>query len=259
MMSLSRRPVHPGWYWLLAIGAATCALAAEDAPKPAQPETPKSDVKPKGDPQIPNLPGISIDRKNKVVDLEAKVILPLQADWLELLACMPKSREHESALSIVAKPSHVHGALLLIGLEPGSPGRSERIDDVLVYHPPKGPGVAVTIVFEKEGKQIEVPANEWVLEQKTKKPLADNVWLFVGSTTYEVDGKGVYVADVEGNIISLVNFGNEVLARDTKNRGGQGGGGGDTWGANSKVIPAVGTKVIVRLKPAPVRKEEEKK
>ena len=254
MMSLANRS-FAGLLSLLVILSA-CAVWAEDAPQP-----PKAGDKPAGkaEPEIPNLPGIAIDRKNKVVDLEAKVILPLQADWLELLACMPKSREHESALSIVAKPSHVHGALLLIGLTPGSPGRSERVGDELVYHPPKGPGVAVTLIFEKDGKKVEVPASDWVLEQKSRKPLPDNVWLFVGSSEYPVDGKSVYVADVEGNIISLVNFGNEVLARDTKNRGGQGGGGGDTWGANSKVIPPVGTKVTIRLKPVPQKKEEEKK
>lgn len=254
MMSLAHR-FRVGAVPLLVL-LSLCAAGAQDAPPPSAGEKPAAG---KAEPEIPNLPGIAIDRKNKVVDLEAKVILPLQADWLELLACMPKSREHESALSIVAKPSHVHGALLLIGLTPGSPGRSERVNDELVYHPPKGPGVAVTLLFEKDGKKVEVPASDWVVEQKSRKPLADNVWLFVGSTEYPVDGKSVYVADVEGNIISLVNFGNEVLARDTKNRGGQGGGGGDTWGANSKIIPPAGTKVTIRLRPVAEKKEEEKK
>lgn len=206
---------------------------------------------------LPQLPGVKADRKNKVVDIEGKIILPLQADWLELLACAPKSREHESIISLDAKPSHVHGALMLIGLKPGAPLRAERVGDEWKYHPPTGPKIAVTVLYEKEGKTIEVPVNEWILDQKTKKPLADNIWLFTGSKLYESDGKNIYIADIEGNILSLVNFGDEVLARYNDKRGGQGGGGGnDAWAANSKAIPPTGTKIILRLTPV---KEEEKK
>lgn len=230
---------------LISMVVAGSALLAAAAP---------GDDKVKGkEPEVPQLPGIHVDRKNKVVDVEGKIILPLNADWLELLACAPKSREHESIVRIEAKPSHIHGALLLIGLKPGAPGRAERVGCAWVYHAPKGAAVAVTIVYEKDGKQVEVAANEWIIEQKTKAKLPDNVWLFTGSTIYEVDGKGVYLADIEGNILSLVNFGNEVLARKTARRGGQ--EGGNTWGANAKEIPPIGTKVLVRLKAA---KEEGK-
>jgi len=126
------------------------------------------------------------------------------------------------------------------------------------YHAPHGPKVAVTVRYEKDGKTVEVGAHEWILDQKTKKPLADNIWLFTGSREHKLaDGASVYVADIEGNILSLVNFGDEVLSRVTDKRGGQeGGGGNDAWGANSKVIPATGTKIVLRLTAV---KEEEKK
>ena len=210
------------------------------------------------EPDLPQLPGVKADRKNKVVDIEGKIILPLQADWLELLACAPKSREHESIISLDAKPSHVHGALMLIGLKPGAPLRAERVnDEEWKFHPPTGPKIAVTVLYEKDGKTVEVAVNEWIVDQKTKKPLPDNIWLFTGSKLYEIDGKSVYIADIEGNILSLVNFGDEVLARFNDKRGGQGGGGGnDAWAANSKIIPPAGTKIILRLTPV---KEEEKK
>ncbi len=207
--------------------------------------------------ELPQLPGVKADRKNKIVEIEGKIILPLQADWLELLACAPKSREHESIISLDAKPSHVHGALMLIGLKPGSPLRAERVGDNWKFHPPTGPKVAVTIHYELKGKKYDVPANDWIVDQKTRKPLPDNIWLFTGSKMYEVDGKSIYIADIEGNILSLVNFQDEVLARMNDKRGGQeGGGGNEAWAANTKAIPPIGTKIILRLTPV---KEEEKK
>jgi hypothetical protein len=215
-------------------------------------DAPKGPVKEK--PEVPALPGITIDREKKIVELDGKIILPLQADWLELLACMPKSREHESIISLEAKPSHVHGALLLIGLKPGSPLRAERVNDVWKYHPPKGPKIAVTVIYEKEGKKVEVNASDWIVDQKTRKPLADSIWLFTGSKMHSVGGREIYVADVEGNILSLVNFGDEVLSRSTTDRGGQ-DGGGNAWAANTKLIPPTGTRIVVRLTPV---KEDDK-
>lgn len=219
-------------------------------------DAPKGPVREK--PEAPTLPGLTIDREKKIVELHGKIILPLQSEWLELLACMPKSREHESIISLEAKPSHVHGALLLIGLKAGSPLKAEKVDDVWKYHAPKGPKVAVTVIYEKDGKKIEVKANEWIVDQKTRKPLADNIWLFTGSRMHTVNGREIYVADVEGNILSLVNFGDEVLSRSTAERGGQ-DGGGNAWAANSKLIPPTGTKIIVRLTPVKEEEKEEKK
>ena len=242
---------------LLAIAALACAPvghAADDDAKASD----KND-KPNVEVDVPQLRGVTINRKEKYVDLAGEIILPLDTDWLELLACMPKSREHESIIKLVAKPSDVHGALLLIGLKPGSPFRAERQDDgTWKYFQPTGDEVVVTIRYtDKAGKEHEVAANEWIVEQQTGKKLPDNTWVFAGSKFYKVEGREIYAADVEGNIISLVNFTDEVLARKTNYRGGQDGGGGDTWGANEKAIPAVGTKITVRLRPA--KKEDDKK
>ena len=66
------------------------------------------------------LPGITVDRAARCIDIEA-VIVQRDAPWLELLACTKGSREHEAILSVTAKPSHIHLALIMLGLEPGAP------------------------------------------------------------------------------------------------------------------------------------------
>ncbi len=237
----------------------TCVLAllftstgvhsAEDQPaKPAPPDAEQP---------LPDLPHIKIDRKKRYVDLEGAVVLR-DADWIELLACMPRSRVHESLITVKAKPSHIHGAMLLAGYKPGNPWRAERIKDKWKYYPAKGELVRISILYkDKQGKTIQVAPSEWIIEAQTKKKLPDSHWMFTGSRMLNDRGKKIYAADIEGNLFTLVNFGDEVFARQTKLEGGQGGVGGDTWRANTKVIPPVGTKLILRIQPAKQPKKDE--
>ncbi len=235
--------------WLIAAGCAS----ASDGPAPAPSQTPAK-------PQAPKVPGVTLDRQARTLDIEAEVCLR-EGDWLELLACAKGTKEHEAVLAVHAKPSDVHLALLLIGLEPGSPIRVERKGDDITVHEPRGPRVGVWLRYEKDGAAVEVPAHEWIVNQKTKKPLEDNVWLFAGSRfemariptrplaedpdkqTFEE--KEVYSADYNGAIFSLVNFGDDVLTRRTKmdNRSDDA-----TWGVNTAAVPRLGTKVIIRVK-----------
>lgn len=203
-----------------------------------------------GEQALPELPHIKIDRKKRYVDLEGAVVLR-EADWIELLACMPRSRVHESLITVKAKPSHIHGAMLIAGYKPGNPWRAEKIKDTWKYYAAKGELVTISILYkDKKGKTIEVAPSDWIVETQTNKKLPDSNWMFTGSRVLNVQGKKLYAADLEGNLFTLVNFGDEVFARQTKLEGGQGGAGGDTWRANTKVIPPVGTKLILRIQPA---------
>ncbi len=212
---------------------------AETAPD-AAPNAPAEGEARKG------LKGIVIDREAGHVDLEAVVVLR-DGEWLELLACTPSTREHESILTVSAKPSDIHLALLLLGLEPGKPLMWEhKPDRSVTVVPPTGPQVAVTLIYEHEGKAKTVDANQWVVNQQTGKVLAGNRWLFVGSRFEEFEGKRIYMADPNGSVLSLVNFGDEVMTRDTevtKDNDDQ------AWNANTPVIPKVRTPVTIRLTP----------
>jgi biopolymer transport protein ExbD len=217
----------------LAAAVAT-AVSADDQVKPAP------------------LPHVRVDAANKTIDLDAKVVLR-EGDWIELLGCAPNTREHESIVTIAARPSHVHTALLLIGLEPGSPIQWKWINDDPHIIPPHGSRVAVWFVTrDGDGKEVEVPANQWIKNKARGATLPDNVWLFTGSKMLENDGRSFYQADIEGNIISVVNFGDEVLGLPTqvtdKNDKGN-------LTVNSPKVPKVGTPLVVRLRAAkPVKR-----
>jgi len=228
-------------------------------PDGAQEAKKEGDTKKK--PPIKRVP-IQVDREKRIVDVEAEVCLR-QGDWLELLACHKDTKEHESILAIKANPSEVHGALLLIGLKEGSPLRYKKVDGRNVLVPPQGDRIAISLVYKnKDGKEIEVPANEWVVNQKTKKPLKDNIWIFTGSffDKYKVPKKPGskefvikerYAADLNGTIISLVSFGDDVLSRNsdlTDKTDNQ------VWGVATKRVPPLRTKVLIRMRPAPKAK-----
>jgi len=192
------------------------------------------------------LPHINVDRAARLVDLDATVIGG-HTDWLELLACTPKSREHEAILTVPARPSHVHLALLMIGLEPGGPMSWRMEGEKIVTTPSHGPRVEVSIVLDTAGKETEVPAAQWIVNKHSGEPMADSVWLFTGSKIQEINGTTVYVADIDGAVLSLVNFGNDVLVKptDKTNMNDE-----EAWGVRAEAIPPAGTKVKIRLRPA---------
>lgn len=191
--------------------------------------------------------GLTINREQGTIDITGTVCLR-EAEFLEMLACTPDTREHESLIVLNTQPSTIHTALLLMGLEPGSPSRwvqDGEGPDVKML-PPRGPQVSVSILHEVDGEVTEVPANEWVKNQKTEEPMEDAVWVFAGSRVVEYEGRQIYVADSYGTALSLVNFGDDLLARKSE-MSDQNESHGQTWGANTQAIPDVGTEVVLRL------------
>ncbi len=211
---------------------------------------------------------IRIDAKNHWVEFDAKVCLR-DAPMLESLVCTPMTREHESILVSESKPSQIHLALLLLGLEPGAPRSIRWVGpekDQPVAVPAKGPEVELFFIFktkvktgepgaEKEvEKEVEMPANEWLIDAKTKKESVNDRWLFTGSRMIkDINGGMTYMADGEGNIASLVHFGDEVLAPHSKKTKENNSEGEDLI-CNTPKIPEVGTPIKVRIKPVKVEK-----
>ncbi|HTL30932.1 MAG TPA: YdjY domain-containing protein, partial [Tepidisphaeraceae bacterium] len=148
---------------------------------------------------VGKLPYIEVDAKKKQVRVECEalhVVAPL-----EFFCCVTGTNEHESVLRSKVKPSHLHLAMLMIGLEPGKPvSYSEATKK---WTPPHGPPVNITCEYEKNGKTMRVPAYKLMRDIKTKKEMSPLTWIFVGSRTME---DGVYAADATGYLVSIVNF-----------------------------------------------------
>jgi hypothetical protein len=198
------------------------------------------------------LKHVTVDREAGHVEVTAELIRR-EANWLELLATTPGSREHEALLTVKGKPSHVHLGLIMLGLEPGRPRelikKKDGEDVQWITKRPKGPPLGIWLIYERGGKTRKTPANRWIWNREAERPLESNRWLFTGSEIVKSHkGKRFYLADRSGSFISLVNFGDDVLVRDTTatNRSDQ-----EQWGANTKLLPANGATVTIRIKPLP--------
>lgn len=177
------------------------------APAPAPQEAPPPAIR------LPS--GIEVDRAAGEVRVPAFVAC--REGFLEQIACLAGTREHESLLVTETKPSDVHAALLLLGLEPGAPGSWTLDGDAVKVTPPRGPRVELAIAFEAGGTRREVPLASWV-RGADGRAFAGS-WVFSGSRFAKNPkswGEGEhYVADFSGSLAGLVTFGDETLAATT--------------------------------------------
>ena len=206
-----------------------------------------------------NLPGIKLNLKERCIDVNATVCL--HEGLLELVACTKGSKEHESILSIAARPMHIHAAMLLIGAKPGTPAMRKARDEARtrwVSVEPAGDPISVSLVFpDSKGKPQEHPISKFISPAQpdeiggvpTKKKLETfpASFLFAGSHLVE-NGPGPkkYVCEQRGNVISISTFGDELLCLPGIH-GHQ--NDGLSWQVNPEGLPKIGKQVILRLRP----------
>lgn len=245
---------------------------AEPSPKPvpeARPEAAKVPVA-RTSPALEaalarlKLPGVKIDPAGWCVDVDATVCL--REGLLELIACTKDTKEHESLVVVEAKPSHIHTALLLLHAKPGNPAMQRPLDPEgtrFMPVPPRGGDVAVFLVIKAgDGKVTERPISDFITRTGEAEPAAaadetaeavesgkfpTHTFLFAGSILHgEGAGPRHYLCDQSGNVISIATFGDEVLCLPEIHESDN---GALEWGAKTDSLPALGTKVILRLRP----------
>jgi hypothetical protein len=203
------------------------------------------------------FPGITINSKERFVDVQSAVCLA--EGYLEVIACAKDSREHESIVMVEAKPSHIHAALLLIGARPGNPAMRKPVNEEgtrWVDIPPRGQEVkASLLVPDEKGVMTERPVGDFVTTTKDESGLPDvtgaaekfpDTFLFAGSYTHHEGETKTYLADVNGNVISIATFGDEVLC--LAGHHGQ-ENHALSWQIKPDTLPEIGTKVTLRLRP----------
>lgn len=225
---------------LMAIAADSPAPGTSEAPKQA--EVPGS-IGPDGKTK---LPYVHIDLEKKTIDLDGEICLV--EGVLELIATVAAGKEHEAIVRVKARPRNVHLALLMLGLKPGSPGKWDYDNGKPRPTDPTGDGVAISVVYQAEGKTIEKPVHQMFKDHKTGKHPGNNIFLFAGSSIARPEGEDpFYSADATGDVVTLVSFQEELLAwpKAASNSNDQ-----LEWVADTAAIPKLGTPVKLRLKPA---------
>src|SRR3954463_11486333 len=75
-------------------------------------------------PDASKMPHVSVDVKKREIRVDAEALNPQMA--LEFFCCLAGTAEQEPLPRREAKPSHVHLALLMLGLQPGEPVRFSK-------------------------------------------------------------------------------------------------------------------------------------
>ena len=192
-------------------------------------------------PDASRLPGVKVDVKAKQVRVECEAInanMPL-----EFFCVLSGTAEHESILRTDAKPSHIHLALLMLGMTPGEPVRYS--DAAKKWIPPQGPPLHISCEWQtKDGKTVSQPAHRMMRNVKTKKAMPALTWVFCGSRMMD-DGK--YAADTTGYVVSVVNF--DLTLIDIPDLASNSNESLE-WEFNPDTCPEKGTKVWMVLEPA---------
>ncbi|MDX2146407.1 MAG: YdjY domain-containing protein [Planctomycetota bacterium] len=230
-------------------GVASDSLAAEPVAAPSPPMLPPVFVAPRNasaaapsstvpSPWIDAFPHVRVDLKRQLVEIHGEISVDAHnpetpKPYLEVMVCAAGTREHEALVVTRARASHVHAALLMIGLAPGKPGSWKPVRDAgasrLERVQPTGDSVVVWMAPAPSPTQtLDFPSPAWsklsqfVLVEPKMTPLggvepsdpqSQRGWVFAGSFERERPAGGItYQADLEGNIVGLTTFGDEVVA-----------------------------------------------
>ncbi len=94
---------------------------------------------------------------------------------IELMACGPGGKVHESVLVLQVNPVDLQAALLLVGLQAGPP-----MPD-LGRGPPQGDRVLIWVQWEQDGRPYSLPLEQLAWEWRRERPLKVPGWVFTGS------------------------------------------------------------------------------
>ena len=236
------------WRYLVAALVAACVIGQLSMTSGQQPEAKRqatSQVKPPpedktGLQRLSPDSAVWLDKENKRLIVEGEVCLT--RGLLEMFACPKETKEHESIVAVNAKAYVVHAGLLALGAKEGRPVQFDP-----QYVPASGARVDVIVFWtDEKGKQQQTPAQQWIRNLKTKKPLEYH-WVFAGSDFWldENTGKRHYLGDA-GDFICVSNFPSATLDLPVKSPQ-------DNehlfYEAFTERIPPRGTKVTLVLVP----------
>lgn len=152
----------------------------------------------------PVAPGVRVDLRGGEVEVDAEVVL--REGFLELLACSPGTKEHESILRVRAKPSDIYRGIGMLGLPDGTPPRWDEKSQTA--YPPRGTPVEVLVRWQRDGKTVEDDARDWMKRKDKDASLHSTRWYFIAAMPPAGER---FAADIYGTVACVMQFGTAIV------------------------------------------------
>ena len=153
---------------------------------------------------------------------------------IELLACGPGGKTHESVFVLYAKPVDIQTGLLLLGFKHGPPMPG------LGMGPPLGDPVQLHVFWNVDGIEQVSPAESFIRDYKTGKTVRHGAWIYNGSKVEN----GYFLANAEDSLIAsywdpwaIINLQADVGADDERLMG------------DRQAVPPLHTPIILLISP----------
>lgn len=268
-LSMAGSCAHDGDVSRAAAPVATTQPGAEPASPaeaPTRTETPLArHAEPDGQGDWPRelFPNVTVHAPERWVEFAGIVPISTSPDvpgapdpdvLLELVATTPPGgRDHESLVLTEAKPSHVHAALLVLNLQPGSPGEWRTIvapdgTPRVEGSAPTGPRLEPQLRWTDpaSGELHTAHPSEWIRHIDTGERPPSDPLVFAGSRFVLRQNERRYDADFTGTLVGLAQFGAETVAWPTPYHHDE-ATQAPVWFADNGAVPPFGTPVALRL------------
>lgn len=181
---------------------------------------------------VATLGNVQVDAQTKTMMVSGWVNQVWGA--IELLACGPGGKTHESVFVLNCNPVDMQAGLLLLGLKPGTPPTG------LGQGQPEGPGVDIWVDWMEGSTSRSMRAETFVVNvEDDRRPLPETPWTFTGSVIED----GQFKALAEESLIvtywdpwAIINL---PLACGTND---------EILSVNSNSVPPLNTPVTFRFK-----------
>ncbi len=127
--------------------------------------------------------GVTVDPETRTVSVSGWVNQVSGA--IELLACGPGGKTHESVFVLDVNPVYLQTGLLLLGLKPGRPPSG------LGAGRPSGTKVDLLVDWEGDGGRRTERAERFVYDARARSVLPKTPWIFTGSIVEDGEFKAM--------------------------------------------------------------------
>lgn len=231
--------------WLSVLGlmlGVWSSLSFGQIEPPKEPERPVEEVATKiGEDQY-RIGKAVVDRKKEEITLEGKV--NMQEGLVELLACTPTGKLHESVLVLDVEPIHLQTCLLLLGMEYGRNLKYQGDPTT-----PLGDPVEIWVEWKVEDTEYKHRGEDLVLDVKNNKTMEQTNWVFSGSRIIN----GRFVAQDDGSLVTTYHDPNTIIDNPLAT-----GADDETYNANPVVVPPKDTPVKVTIKRVKMEGEDKR-